>query len=143
MAILLKQVNATGTLLAKRLHIRYKRPDKMQNAFHQVTITPCVMCFCGLYFVNLFCTMHNAPFFIKYKLHHLIIWMLVFGIWYNLRIQDYPQGKSVYYNPAKSNRPGTDDIYIANLVLVPHLLYKKKIFPFWVKLYCYDLAEQL
>src|SRR6187551_3291388 len=85
--------------------------------------------FCGLYFVNLFCTMHNAPFFIKYKLHHLIIWMLVFGIWYNLRIQDYPQGKAFIITLLKV----TDlvlMIYIANLVLVPHLLYKKRYFLF-------------
>jgi two-component system, LytTR family, sensor kinase len=73
--------------------------------------------------------MHNAKFFIKYKLHHLIIWMLVFGIWYNLRVQDYPPGKGFTITLLKVADLALM-IYLANFLLVPHLLYKKRYFLF-------------
>jgi sensor histidine kinase YesM len=73
--------------------------------------------------------MHNAPFFIKYKLHHLIIWLLVFGIWYNLRVKDYPADKGFIITLLKVADLALM-IYIANLLLVPKLLYKKKYFLF-------------
>jgi len=75
--------------------------------------------------------MHNASFFIKYKLHHLLIWMLVFGIWYNLRVQDYPQGKAFMITLLKVADLALM-IYISNLLLVPQLLYKKNYFVFGV-----------
>ena len=75
--------------------------------------------------------MHNAPFFIKYKLHHLLIWMLVFGIWYNLRVQDYPQGKAFIITLLKVTDLALM-IYISNLILVPQLLYKKRYLAFAV-----------
>jgi hypothetical protein len=33
--------------------------------------------------------MHVAALFIKYKIHHLLFWVLLFGVWYFLRYEDY------------------------------------------------------
>ena len=74
--------------------------------------------------------MHNAKFFIKYKLHHLLIWMLVFGIWYNLRYQDYSSQEKAFKITLLKVADLALMIYTATFLLVPHLLYKKKYFLF-------------
>ena len=33
--------------------------------------------------------MHAAAIFRKYKIHHLVFWILLFGVWYFLRYEDY------------------------------------------------------
>jgi two-component system, LytTR family, sensor kinase len=74
--------------------------------------------------------MHNAKFFIKYKLHHLIIWMLVFGVWYNLRYMDYSSQEKAFKITLLKVADLALMIYTANFLLVPHLLYRKKYFLF-------------
>src|SRR5262245_27853640 len=70
--------------------------------------------------------MHNAAFFIKYKLHHVLFWLLLSGLWFLLRYEDY-------YTPAtafKITMAKTIDlvlmVYITNGLLIPFFLYKKK-----------------
>lgn len=70
--------------------------------------------------------MHNAPFFIKYKLHHLLFWLLVTGTWFFLRVDDYS-------SPAKAMNVTLIKvadlalmIYVTNYILIPKLLYKKR-----------------
>ena len=74
--------------------------------------------------------MHNAKFFVKYKLHHLLIWMLVFGVWHMLRYQDYSSQEKAFKITALKVADLALMIYFANYVLVPYLLYKKKFFLF-------------
>jgi two-component system, LytTR family, sensor kinase len=74
--------------------------------------------------------MHNAKFFIKYKLHHLLIWMLVFGVWYMLRYQDYSSEEKAFKITALKVADLAIMIYFANYVLVPFFLYKKRFFLF-------------
>ena len=74
--------------------------------------------------------MHNAKFFIKYKLHHLLIWMLVFGVWHMLRYQDYSSQEKAFKITALKVADLALMIYFANYVLVPYLLYKKRFFLF-------------
>ncbi|HQW43783.1 MAG: histidine kinase [Chitinophagaceae bacterium] len=70
--------------------------------------------------------MHNSNFFLKYKVHHLFFWMFVFGIWYLLRVDDYPtQGKAVKVTFIKVLDLALM-ISITNYVLIPQLLYKKQ-----------------
>ena len=70
--------------------------------------------------------MHNAPFFLRYKLHHLVFWMLIFGVWYFLRYQDYStEARALQVTLIK-----VIDLFvmisITNYVLIPKLLYQKK-----------------
>ena len=70
--------------------------------------------------------MWKASFFLKYKLQHLLIWMLVFGIWYFLRYQDYPSTTKALEITFIKVADLALMINICNLVLIPYLLYKKR-----------------
>ena len=70
--------------------------------------------------------MHNAAFFIKYKLHHLIIWMLIFGLWFFLRHEDYTLEATAFKVTLIKVADLALMVYITNYLLIPKLLYKKK-----------------
>jgi two-component system, LytTR family, sensor kinase len=78
--------------------------------------------------------MHNAAFFLKYKLHHLLIWLLVFGTWYFLREGDYSDKSIAFAVTAVKVADLALMIYITNYVLIPKLLYKKK---YWLFAFCF------
>jgi len=75
--------------------------------------------------------MGKSKFFFKYQLHHLLIWATVFGVWYFLRYQDYPERTALKITFVKVADLALM-IYICNLVLIPYLLYKKKYLLFAV-----------
>ncbi len=62
----------------------------------------------------------------RYKLHHLFIWMLVFGVWFYLRYQDYRTFQTAFTVTLIKVADIALLIYICNYVLIPNLLYKKK-----------------
>jgi len=63
---------------------------------------------------------------LKYKLHHVFFWMLVFGIWFFLRVDDYSsEAKALAVTLIKVAELALM-IYITNYVLIPRLLYKKQ-----------------
>ncbi len=70
--------------------------------------------------------MHNASFLLKYKLHHLFFWMLVLGIWFFLRADDYFSKELAFKVTLIKVADLALLIYITNYLLVPYLLYKKK-----------------
>lgn len=70
--------------------------------------------------------MHNGSFLFKYKLHHLFFWMLVFGIWYFLRVQDYSTWQKAFAVTLIKVAELALMIYITNYILIPQLLYKKQ-----------------
>ena len=70
--------------------------------------------------------MHNAPFFIKYKLHQLVFWMLIFGVWYFLRYQDYSTEAKAFQVTLIKVIDLFLMISITNYILIPRLLYQKK-----------------
>jgi sensor histidine kinase YesM len=70
--------------------------------------------------------------FLKYKLHHVLIWILVGVIWYYLRFQDYRTGKQAMLVTAIKVADLAILIYIANYVLIPRLLYKKHYLLFFL-----------
>ncbi len=74
--------------------------------------------------------MQNTAFFIKYKLHHLIVWMLVFGLWFFLRYEDYALEATAFKVTLIKVADLAVMVYITNYLLIPKLLYKRQYFWF-------------
>ena len=70
--------------------------------------------------------MHNAAFFIKYKLHHLFFWLLLFGLWFFLRQDDYHSQATAFKVTLIKVVDLAILIYVTNYLLLPKLFYKKK-----------------
>jgi two-component system LytT family sensor kinase len=70
--------------------------------------------------------MHNAPFFIKYKLHHLLVWLLVFGLWFMFRHNEYRSDQKAFVVTLIKVADLAMLVYITNYLLLPQLFYKKK-----------------
>lgn len=63
---------------------------------------------------------------LKYKVHHVFFWMLVFGIWFFLRVDNYStETKALKVTLIKVAELALM-IYITNYILIPQLLYKKQ-----------------
>lgn len=67
---------------------------------------------------------------IKYKVHHLLFWMLVFGIWYFLRYDDYRVPGMAFRVTLIKVIDLALMIYITNYILLPRLFYRKRYFWF-------------
>jgi two-component system, LytTR family, sensor kinase len=63
---------------------------------------------------------------LKYKLDHVFFWMLVFGIWYFLRYQDYDTPAIAVTVTLIKIVDLALMVYLTNYVLIPSLLYKRK-----------------
>src|SRR5689334_6470039 len=70
--------------------------------------------------------MHNAAFFIKYKLHHVLVWLLVFGLWFMFRHDGYASDEIAFKITLLKVVDLALMIYVTNYVLIPSLLYKKR-----------------
>jgi two-component system, LytTR family, sensor kinase len=68
--------------------------------------------------------------FLKYKLHHVAFWVLVFGAWYFLRYQDYQTITIAFQVTLIKVADLALLVYITNHLLIPRLLYRKKYFVF-------------
>lgn len=67
-----------------------------------------------------------APFIFRYKLHHVLFWMLAGVLWFYLRYQDYSTtGKALAVTVIKVADLALM-IYTANYVLIPRLLYRRR-----------------
>jgi len=69
--------------------------------------------------------MHNVKFFFKYNLHHVIIWMLVFGTWFMFRYDGYALPSTAFKVTLIKVIDLAALVYITNYLLIPKLLYKK------------------
>ncbi len=83
-------------------------------------------------FVFLICIMYFNQHLLKYKLHHLLFWMLLFGLWYYLRFQDYETPIIAVQITLLKITVLALLVYTTNYILVPRLLYKKKYIVFIV-----------
>jgi two-component system, LytTR family, sensor kinase len=63
---------------------------------------------------------------LKYKVHHLFFWMLVFGAWYFLRYEDYSRPVIAFRVTLVKVIDLAAMVYITNYILLPKLFYKKK-----------------
>lgn len=70
--------------------------------------------------------MHQNRPLLKYKLHHVFFWMLIFGIWYFLRYEDYTVPGRAFKITLIKVIDLALMIYITNYILIPQLFYKKK-----------------
>ncbi|MEP7165837.1 MAG: histidine kinase [Ferruginibacter sp.] len=70
--------------------------------------------------------MQNAAFFIKYKLHHLFFWMMLFGLWYFFRYEDYSTEVKAFQVTLIKIIDLALMVYLTNYLLIPFLLYKKR-----------------
>jgi sensor histidine kinase YesM len=63
---------------------------------------------------------------LKYKVHHILFWMLLFGIWFFLRVDDYSTERKAFLVTFIKVAELAIMIYITNYLLIPKLLYKKQ-----------------
>lgn len=72
------------------------------------------------------------PAFFKYKLHHVLFWMLVFAVWYFLRYQDYSTSHVAMNVTMIKVTDLAILVYITNYVLIPRLLYRQRYISFTI-----------
>ncbi|MEJ0106370.1 MAG: hypothetical protein WDO19_29190 [Bacteroidota bacterium] len=70
--------------------------------------------------------MQRGSLFLKYKLHHLLFWVLLAGSWYYFRYQDFGTTALAFRMIGIKVIDLALLVYITNYVLIPRLLYKKK-----------------
>ncbi len=70
--------------------------------------------------------MPGASFLLRYRLHHVLFWLLVFGVWFFLRMEDYASPSQAALVTAIKVIDLALLIYLTNYLLIPRLLYKKK-----------------
>jgi len=70
--------------------------------------------------------MNAGKTFLKFKLHHLLFWMVFFAGWYFLRYQDFSTRQLAIKITAIKVVDLALMVYITNLIFIPKLLYRKK-----------------
>ena len=86
---------------------------------------------CGPILVYLICVMKWWQYLLKYKLHHLLIWGLLFAGWYYFREKDFPSRTIALQATAIKVGILAILIYATNYILIPKLLYRKKYWLFF------------
>lgn len=74
--------------------------------------------------------MRIGPTIERHKLHHILVWATVFGIWYFLRYQDYSTQQKAFVVTFIKTVDLAIMIYVSNYVLVPRFLFRKKYLVF-------------
>ena len=69
--------------------------------------------------------MKPGAILLRYKIHHIVFWMAVGGIWYYLRYHDYTIRQNAINVTIIKTLDLAAMVYLANYVLLPGLLYKK------------------
>ena len=62
----------------------------------------------------------------RYKIHHLLFWMLLFGGWYYFRYEDFSSTNKALLVTLVKVIDLAIMVYITNYLLIPKLLYKKR-----------------
>jgi two-component system LytT family sensor kinase len=70
-------------------------------------------------------------YLIKYKLHHLLVWAILFAGWYYFRAKDFPSQQLAVRVTAIKVTILAILIYTTNCLLIPQLLYKKRYWQFF------------
>ena len=87
--------------------------------------------------------MHNAPFFLRYKLHHVFFWMLLAGLWFFLRHDSYRNPNNAILVTLIKVADLAILVYITNYVLLPKLFYKKKYGWFFLVFICMIVTSSI
>lgn len=80
--------------------------------------------------------MKPHAFLFRYRLHHVLVWILVALLWYYLRYQDYRTGVIAMKVTAIKTLDLAFLVYTTNYLLIPRLLYKRKYFFFVLAFIC-------
>ena len=70
--------------------------------------------------------MNVGKLLLKYKIHHILFWLLLFAGWYFLRYQDFSTRLLAFKITAVKVLDLALMVYFTNLVLIPRLLYRKR-----------------
>jgi two-component system LytT family sensor kinase len=83
----------------------------------------------------------------RWKLHHLLFWAALMGVWYFFRYEDYSSKLLAFKITLLKVADLAFMVYVTNYLLIPRLLYKKRYFLFglvwilfiisssWLKIY--------
>lgn len=86
--------------------------------------------------------MLKVSFVTKYKLHHLLFWLVLFWGWYFFRYQDYTGNKAFIITAVKIAELSIT-VYVTNYLLIPKLIYRKKYVWFGLIFFVMILASSL
>lgn len=70
--------------------------------------------------------MGTRNFFFRYKFYHLLFWLVVGALWFYLRYQDFSTVKKALLVTVVKLIDLALMVYLANCLLIPKLLYRKK-----------------
>jgi two-component system, LytTR family, sensor kinase len=76
--------------------------------------------------------MKLGKIFLRYKLHHVLFWLVFFAGWYFLRYQDYSTRLLAFKVTSVKVIDLALLVYITNLILIPKLLFRKKYVVFTI-----------
>lgn len=76
--------------------------------------------------------MQSRNFFFRYRLQHVCFWLLLFGLWYYFRYQDYSSKALAAQITLLKVADLAFMVYVTNYLLIPQLLYKKKYILFGI-----------
>src|SRR5689334_23836453 len=76
--------------------------------------------------------MSGQSLLLKFKLHHFLFWVLLFGGWYYFRYQDFSSSAVAIKMILAKVIDLAILVYVTNYILIPQLLYKKKYVLFGV-----------
>jgi sensor histidine kinase YesM len=77
-------------------------------------------------FVDLFWNMNTSGVLLRYKLHHVLFWLVLGAFWFYLRYQDYSTtNKAVLVTVVKVLDLALM-VYLANEVVIPKFLYRRR-----------------
>lgn len=68
----------------------------------------------------------------RYKLHHVLLWVAVFGLWYYFRYEDFKSNQQAVLVTALKVADLALLVYITNYVLIPRLIYRRRYLIFGV-----------
>lgn len=87
--------------------------------------------------------MQNRSFFLRYNLQHVFFWLLVYGLWFYLRQQDYATPLIAAQITLVKVIDLACMVYLTNYLLIPVFLYKKKYAGFIILFILMILASSL
>src|SRR5919199_1863152 len=87
--------------------------------------------------------MASPHFFYRYKLHHVLFWLVLFGGWYYFRYDGYATTQQAVSVTLIKVLDLAMMVYLTNYVLIPRLLYKKKYWLFGLSFFLMVTASSL
>jgi two-component system, LytTR family, sensor kinase len=80
--------------------------------------------------------MNRENVIFRFKLHHVLFWVLLFSLWYYFRVDDYRRYPDYKFLAARVTALKVIDlafmVYLTNYLLIPRLLYKKQYLLFGI-----------